>query len=57
MRQRLPPTGLHRLDKTEKSEKSVDGPALAGYQCGVTMKLNLRLLLGALLLGRAAVEV
>jgi hypothetical protein len=38
-------------------EKPLDGQANPGYAFVVTHHLNLRLLLGALLLGGAAVEV
>jgi hypothetical protein len=39
------------------AEKAFDGQAVPGYAFIVTDNLNLRLLLGALLLGGAAVEV
>jgi hypothetical protein len=44
-------------NKPKKAKNQLTGRALRAMNAGVTMELNLRLLLGALLLGRAAVEV
>jgi hypothetical protein len=43
--------------RAKRSEKPFDDQAIPGYPFVVTDHLNLRLLLGALLVGGAAVEV
>ena len=44
-------------EKAKKTKNQLTGRPWRAINAGVMMKLNLRLLLGALLLGRAAVEV